>query len=49
LTDKEKIEAVLKQMKASGIQWLKELYETEQAKANHPSAQPNTSTNKGSK
>jgi hypothetical protein len=45
LTDKEKIQAVLKQMKASEIQWLKEQYEIEQAKANHPSAQPSTQTN----
>jgi hypothetical protein len=46
LTDKEKIQAVLKQMKASEIQWLKELYETEQAKANHAASQPNTQTPK---
>jgi hypothetical protein len=46
LTEIEKIQAVLKQMRASEIQWLKEQHEIEQAKANHPASQPKTQTMK---
>jgi hypothetical protein len=49
LTEIEKIQAVLEQMRASETQWLNEQHEIEQAKANHPASDPNTQTNKGSK